>query len=287
MKPLTVINPFSYGFFFVTIALVFLSLPRAAATHDDLHEQILAVTKKIKAAPRNPTLYLKRAELYRLHKEWKNAEKDFDVTEKLMPDLAAVDLGRGKLWFDARQFSKSKIALEKYLSKEPNSFEGIITFARVCAARKDTERAVKFFSQAIELSPKDSAEIYLERAETLVSANKIDAALSGLDEGIKRFGSLVTLQTAAIDLEVKRKNLDIALGRLDKLAASMPRKESFLFRRGEILLQANRPCEARTALIESRAGFDSLPPSRKNVRAVTDQIAQLRKLLAQIPVKNC
>ncbi|MDQ3061911.1 MAG: hypothetical protein M3R14_03465 [Acidobacteriota bacterium] len=255
--------------------------------HDGLHEQIVAVTKEIKKDPQNAALYLKRAELYRLHAEWKNSENDFYKAGKLDANLAVVNLGRGKLWLDAQQYAKAKLALEIFLSKEPNSFEGVLTFARVSAKLKQTKTAVKYFKQAIELSPKDSAEIYLERAETLRSANKVDEALRGLDEGIGRFGELIFLENYAIDLEVERKNYEAALGRLDKLSATLPRKESFLLRRGEILLKAGRKCEARTSLIESKKGFESLSTFRKNVRAVKVQMVRLEKMLAKIPLQNC
>ncbi len=270
----------------LSIGIIFLFSPIVSA-HDGLHEQIIAVTKEIKKAPKNTALYLKRAELYRLHEEWKKSERDFDRAEKLKPNLTVVNLGRGKLRLDAKQFSKAKLALETFLAKEPDSFEGVITMARVFVKLEQTETAVKYFTQAIAIAPQDSAEIYLERAETLSSANKIDEALCGLDEGIEKFGELVTLQTAAIDLEVKRKNHDAALARLDKLSATMPRKESFLLRRGEILLQAERICEARTSLIESHKDFESLSPFRKNIRAVKEQLARLEKLLAKMPVKDC
>ena len=159
--------------------------------------------------------------------------------------------------------------------------------ARVFAKLKQTETSVKYFTDAIAISPQDSAEIYLERAETLVSAGKIDDALNGLDEGTEKFGGLVTLQTAAINLEVTRKNYDAALARLEKLSAPMPRKESFFLRRGEILLQAKRKCEARKNLLQAQEGYNSLSAFRKNVRAVKEQMARSQKLLAKIPAKDC
>ena len=270
----------------LSLGIVFL-FSLAVLAHDGLHEQIIAVTKEIKKDPNNAALYLKRAELYRLHEEWKKSEKDFDRAEKLKPNLAVVNLGRGKLWLDAKQFARAKLALEKFLAKEPESFEGVLTMARVSAKLKQTETSVKYFTKAIAISPPDSAEIYLERAETFVLANKIDEALRGLDEGIEKFGGLVTLQTAAIDLEVTRKNYDAALLRLEKLMATMPRKESFQLRRGEIQLQARRKCEARASLMESQKGYNSLSPFRKNVRAVKEQMTRLQKLLMTIPAKNC
>ncbi len=274
-----ILSLFLIGFFLFALVV---------SAHDGLHEQIVALTEEIKKDPNNAALYLKRAELYRLHAEWKNSEKDFVLTEKLDANLAAaVNLGRGKLWLDEKQYLKAKLALEKFLAKEPDGFEGVLTMARVSAKLKQTAAAVKYFTQAISISPKDSAEIYLERAETLVNARQIDEALRGLDAGLEKFGNLVTLQTAAINLEVRRKNYDAALARLDKLTTLMERKESFLLRRGEILLQAKRKCEARKSLLEAQKDYDSLSSFRKNVRAVKAQIALLEKLLTKIPAKNC
>src|SRR5690349_13874897 len=100
--------------FVLSPLLAIFCLTLTAAAHDGLHEQILAVTEQIKKEPSNAALYLKRAELYRLHAEWKNSEADFNSAEKLDNALTVVDLGRGKLWLDAKQFSKAKRALEKF-----------------------------------------------------------------------------------------------------------------------------------------------------------------------------
>lgn len=269
----------SFGFLFV------LSLPLLA--HDGLHEQIVAVTKKIRKNPKDPALYLKRAELFRLHAEWRNAAADFLRAERLDPGEPGIDLGRGKLWLDSRQYLKARTALDKYLSKQPDGFEGVITMARVLAKLKDPERSNRYFTQALILAPQDSTEIYFERSEMLAAAGKVDEALKGLDEGIAKLGPIVTLQMAAVDLEVRSGRHELALERLDKLAESMPRKESLLLRRGEILLQAGKPCEARASLIESQNGFDSLPPARKNVRAVRTYVTRLRALLSKPSLRNC
>ena len=42
-----------------------------------------------------------------------------------------------------------------------------------------------------------------------------DAVVRGLDEGIKKLGPLVTLELCALDIEVKEKQYDDALKRLD------------------------------------------------------------------------
>jgi predicted Zn-dependent protease len=278
-----VVTFFVKNLFAILIALFCFAI--VVSAHDGLHEQILAVTGQIEKDPANAALYLKRAELYRLHAEWVNSERDFNSAEKLDRELAAVDLGRGKLWLDAKRFTKAKRALEKYLASQPKSFEGVLTMARVCAKLRQTNAAIKYFSEAIALAPQDSSEIYLERAETTISANRLTEALNGLDEGLKRFPNLVTLQTAAIELEVKRRNYAAALERLDKTTANMERKESFLLRRGEILLRAKRPCEARRSLSQAKAGYETYSSFRRHVRAVREQLARLEKLLKTISAK--
>ncbi len=288
-SPLLLFSPSPLLFFSFSPFLLFciFSLTLAVAAHDGLHEQILAVTEQIEKDPANAALYLKRAELYRLHAEWKNSENDFARVEKLDSNLTIVNLGRGRLWFDSGQFAKAKRALEKFLGSEPQSFEGVLTMARVQAKLRQSSAAVKYFSEAIRLAPQDSAEIYLERAEASIAANRPTEALNGLDEGLKKFPNLVTLASAAIDLEVRRRNYTAALERLDRLTATMERKETFLVRRGEILLRAKRPCEARRSLIEARTGFRSYSSFRRSVRAVKEQIARLEKLLKTIPAKSC
>jgi predicted negative regulator of RcsB-dependent stress response len=74
----------------------------------------------------------------------------------------------------------------------------------------------------------------------------------------------------AIDLELQRSNFVGALERVDTLAAQSARKETWLKRRGEILIQAGRPQEAREAFQQALAALRSLPPSRRNVPAMME-----------------
>ena len=92
--------------------------------------------------------------------------------------------------------------------------------------------------------------------------------MDGLDEGLERLSGPVTLQIYAIDLELTRGHHDAALVRVDRIAATSPRKESWLVRRGEILEQAGRPVEARKAYDDALLAIDGLPASRRWNRAV-------------------
>jgi predicted RNA polymerase sigma factor len=89
-------------------------------------------------------------------------------------------------------------------------------------------------------------------------------------------GPLVTLQLTAIDLELRRKNHDAALARIDVVMQRSPRKESWLARKGEILLQAGRTEEAKKSYEAALAALNTLPPGRRNVPAVKDLERRIR-----------
>src|SRR5688572_13447256 len=208
---------YSKPFFVTGLLLVALFAAAPVSAHDGLHEQIMKVTKEIQKNP-TPCLYLKRAELYRLHAEWKRSEADFIKARQLDPSLAVIDLGLGQLWLDSGQLQKARRVLQAFVSREPNAFEGAQTLARVYARLGQPTIAAKHFTHAIELAPHDSVELYLERAAVLARSRRFEEALKGLDEGIEKLGGIVTLQMAAIDLEVKRSSYEAALQRLDQVA---------------------------------------------------------------------
>jgi predicted Zn-dependent protease len=249
-----------------------------AYAHEGLHEQIAAITAKIKRDPKNASLYLQRGELHRLHRDWSRAATDYNRAARLQPGLTIVDLARGKMLFESGRLQRSKLVLDRFLSQQPNHFEGLTTRARVLAKLGSTADAIKDFTGAIAQSPEP--ELYLERAETTIRDGKrLDEALSGLDEGIKQLGPIVTLQLPAIELELRRQNYEGALSRLDLIAAQSERKETWLVRRGEILRLAGRDEEARAAFNAALVAIESLPPWRRQSKAVTALQVRARSAL--------
>lgn len=253
-----------------------------AHAHEGLPEQIVAVTKKIKRDPKNASLYLQRGELYRLHRNWTRAAADYDRAQRLRPDLTVVDLARGKLYFESGKFQRARSALDVFLSRQPDHYEALITRARVLAELGVRVEAAKDFTQALVKSSVPEPELYLERAQAIAGDEKfIDEALSGLDEGIKRLGPLVTLQLAAIELELRRHRYDAALARLDLVTGQSERKETWLVRRGEILHLAGREQEAHAAFNAALDAIESLPPERRRSRAVATLQLRARSAIAR------
>ena len=189
---------------------------------------------------------------------------------RLQPDLIIVNLARGNMLFESKRYRQAKVALDRFLRQQPEHVEAFITRARVLAKLGARRDAAQDFTRALTLTSNPEPEIYLERAKVLAGdARNIPEALRGLDEGIERFGPLVTLQLAAIDLEVRLKNYEAALTRLDLITAQSERKETWLVRRGEILKAAGRNEEARAAFNAALIAIESLPPHRRQSRTIT------------------
>jgi predicted Zn-dependent protease len=220
----------------LSIAVSIALLPSFARAHEGLHEQIAAITAKIKRDPKNAALYLQRGELHRFHRDWARAAADYDRAERLRPSMNIVKLARGKMLFESGKLQPAKLTLDRFLAQQPDHYDALLTRARVLAKLGDRTNAAKDFTAALALSAVPEPELYLERAKVL----PVDEALRGLDEGINKLGPVVTLQLAAIDLELRRKNYDSALARLDQIAAQAERKEAWLVKRNEILKLAGR-----------------------------------------------
>jgi predicted Zn-dependent protease len=268
-------------------ATIFIALacsPVAVLAHGDLHGQILELTQRIEKEPGNPELYLARGELHRAHEEWDAAQADYDFAFALNPKLEVIDFVRGRLFLEANWPISAKIALDRFLSKQGNHVEALVTRARTLRKLESRVAAARDYTRAIQFTTESRPELYLERAQTLVAEGGpyIKEALQGLDEGIRKLGQLVTLELNAIDIEVTQKQYDGAITRLDAIAAKSPRKETWLARKGDILQLAGRTDDARTAFTAALQAMETLPPGRRNVPAMLELQQRIRDQLAKL-----
>lgn len=260
------------------VALAFLLAAAAVQAHGDFHTLITSANQDIEKDPKNPELYLRRGELYRLHQQYDSAQADFNTAETLSPGLPSLDLYRARLLLDTGWPLSARAHLDRFLATITNHTEAFMLRSRAWLKLGQPLYAAEDLSRAIAVMPEGAPDLYIERAHSLAEAGSdyLETALQGLDEGMKRMGPLVTLQLTAIDLELRRKNPDAALARIDVVMQSSPRKESWLARKGEILLQAGRPEEARKSYESALEALNKLPPGRRNVPAVKDLERRIR-----------
>lgn len=255
----------------LTAALLVIRAELARA-HGDLHGQIATVSAQIEKEPLNADHYLRRGELRRLHSEFPEAAADFEKAATLHPDWPQAGLAKGRLALSSGNLEAAVAEMDRLLPKYPEYPEGWLIRARARARLADHAGAAKDFTEIIRRVDRPEPDIFLERAAALAASGNehLHEALNGLEEGLAKLGLVMTLDLAALDLELKMKRFDDALRRVDRLAAAAKRQESWLARRGDILLRARRPDDARAAFQKALEAIAALPSHHQATKATTD-----------------
>lgn len=237
-----------------------------ASAHGDLHEQIRLVTAQLRKDPKNAGLYHKRGEMHRAHAEYRAAFADYDRAEKLDAKLDVVLLSRGRALLETERFADARRMLTRFLEREPGHGIALQLRARAGAGLHTPtghEQAEADFRAAIAATPEPTPDLFLERSENLVVAGHASEAIEVLEEGLTKLPGVITLQMAALDLELRLQRFDAALARIDRLLAETSRKEALLARKAEILEQAGRPADATRAREDALQAIEALPPNKR------------------------
>ena len=245
--------------------------PAANDSHDP-DRRVRELGKKIESDPKNPRLYLLRAELYRQNRRFSRAHIDLDRVVRLDPRLAGADLVRGQVFFDQKRFDAGLAAVERFLNKALGNVHGLRLRGRLRMRTNDPRAAARDFAAATTGTAVPRPDDFLEWARALVAASESRAAVRVIDAGIARLGPLVSLHSCALDLEEAAGRTEAALARLAVLAAGARRKERWHYRRGRVLVRAGRRDEALGAFRAASAAIAGLP-RRCRVAPATKDLA--------------
>jgi predicted Zn-dependent protease len=267
-------------------ALFFVRTERASA-HGDLHGQIEKVSAEIAKEPQNADLYLRRGELRRLHAEFSEAASDFEKAAALRPDWPQVEIAKSRLAFSAGNFEAAIAGMDRLLPKHPEYPEAWLIRARAKARLGKHVEAAKDYSEIVERVDRPEQDIFLERAAALAVSgdDHLNEALRGLEVGLAKVGRVITLELAALDVELKLKRFDDALRRIDQIAAASKRQESWLARRGEVLIQAGRAEEARLTFRKALDAIAGLPPHIQATRSIAELKQRITTSIAKLEEK--
>ncbi len=257
-------------------------------SHVGEHKQIEKLTERMKRSPHDATLFLRRGDLYRLHGEWVVALKDFERAQELDPSLYSVVLVRGKLFLDAGCPQLAKFCADGYIRLEPRSPQGFLLRAKALAMLHDASGAASDYTCVIDRVSRrrrPPPEIFLSRANVLADAKRYTEAIAGIDEGIARLGSVVTLERRALELEIESGRLDDAMSRVQTLLSVSSRTETWLATIGEIHTLAGRDAEAIAAYRQALRAIDSLSARRKGLAAVALLEERVRRALVRLQTR--
>jgi len=269
----------------VAVALLW-SAPQANA-HDGLHEQIVALTHEIESRPKDPELYLRRGELYRLHREWDRSLADLRRAQALEP-RREMGLAEARLYSDLGWSEWAELALERHLTSVPEDPEALLFLAQLLERRCALEDAVRAYDRALVGLDMPEPDVYLARADALAALGPagVERALVGLDEALARMGPVFALELRALELEIERGRIEAALARLDALAARSQRQERWLAQRGEILLGAGRPAEALEAFLAARRACAALPARQRGTAQVAELERRVERRLLELETRQ-
>ena len=227
----------------------------AALAHGPLAARIEGLDRRLRSEPTNASLYVERAEAHRVAGHLVAAGQDLERAATLAPELAEVLLYRALLARDLQRPADALHYLGAYLERAETSGAATVVYALTVRAEISldlgrTADALADLRQAIERQPNASPELYQRCAELILAvrgaAGRLDA-LAVLDLGIERLGPVVSLEQAAIDIE-------LALGRRERAAeraAAMQTPST-----------APRPPAQDLSLIPPQRGPGLIPPRR-------------------------
>lgn len=262
-----------------------LAFPSVSAAHGPTHHAIEELSARIEAGGSSAEDLLMRGELYRLEHEWDAAERDYDRAARLAPGRPEISVARAALQLDRGRPARARSAIDRFLVDHPDHPDALRIRAHASIALGRPLEGARDLDRRIVSNPRPTPDDYIERARLLAGCGApfLTRALRGLDEGIARFGPIVTLELCAIELETRQGTFDSALVRLETLAPQFDRKEVLLERRGEILAAAGREAEAREAFEAALAAIESGPAERRGGRALRELEARVRARLGTRP----
>lgn len=247
--------------------------------HPEIEAGLSRLNALIASDPRDANLYLERGELYARHREWVQAEANYLAAAEIAPHHAGVFRARGALALEQGKPAEAKEFTGESLRLEPGDASCRILRARALAALGEKSAALADYDLAFAAVRTPSPDLILERAALLDPA----IAVRALDEAMERIGPVPALALRALALEEKEGRVDAALTRLDHLTHAAERKETWLRRRGDMLLRAGRAAEARAAYSAALAAIGSQPAWLRESPELENLARELATLSAPHP----
>lgn len=260
--------------------------PIAAPAHGDDQIIIEALTEELAKAP-SADLHLRRGELFRHHREWERAEADYTAAARLEPTLAIIDYFRARARLEAGAPEEALAVIGRFLAAAPREAEGWYLRGEILAALDRPAEAAAAYADGLGRAAQPRPEHFLRRSRLLAAATPDDPArvLAAVDEGLARLGPIVSLVDEAIALELARGHHAGALDRIAAALARAPRRETWLVRQGDVLVQCGRRDEAIASYRAALAAIAELPERYRTTVPVEKLARDARQSLERLSAR--
>jgi manganese oxidase len=266
----------------LVVCMNFANFNSILGAEDDVAEVLEALDEQIAKTPNDGGLYLRRSKLRMLSNRFDQALADLDQANRLSP-IAEIDRERAQVYLSAGWFQTGVEHASRHLAAFPEDAQAYLVRARMRLKLGRHAEAGRDFSLSLQHTKDPPIELFLEHAQALTTQDGLylNEALGVLEQGMQRLGPAHALQAAALDVELRQKNYPAALSRIDVLMEATSRKDTWLARRGDVLVQAGKIDEARVAYQRALTAITNLPPVQRNRAATRDLESQIKSLLLQ------
>jgi tetratricopeptide (TPR) repeat protein len=210
--------------------------------HASLSELIEHTTDLLSSEPDNPATLLDRAKFRLKQGDNALALSDINAAEH-NSDAVNVDYVRGLYFLAEDQPQQAIDAFGKYLGRYPGYTPAIHARAKIYAALGQTEMSIGDYQYLLSVSKVPSPDYYLElsRLQSTLEPGGIQLALESLDRGMETLGLLVSLQAAAIEFELQRKDYRMALARHETLRPWLGSTQQWKLRQQQLTAKLPAP----------------------------------------------
>ncbi len=262
-------------------ALLFVLALSVVHAHDPASMQLARLGKLIKEQGPSVSIYLKRSAVYRSNRWWAEALADLDRAASIaeperQPVVAArraevlLELGRPKEALE----SLEQVAV-KSCSPELFVLEG-----RALEALGQMEAALTAYRRAFTTTKARFYPAWIDHySSLLIRMGQIAQALNVTDAALQRWGINSVLLQRAVELEVHLGRLQDALARIDRMQHRSQRKDTWLFRKAELLLSAGYEDDAQRLYLQAKDALRQLPEYMRKRPQVREMEAVLKQRL--------
>ena len=256
--------------------------------HGDYHEVVKAMTKDIEEDPSNPLLYYQRAILHKGHYKYEDALLDYHKCISIDSSLVATYLDLADIHTIQNQtdssfyylsiFNKWKEPVPKYFEIESRLFATILNWEKAIDSQ---QKCIALKSEY--LRPEDITVL----SDLFLSKTPIDydGAIRSIEMGIERKGNLISLREERLNLLIDAKYYEKSIEELNNLISDFARKEKWLFKKGEVLFNANRISESKETFLIAIKTIESLSPRFQKQDRVIELKEKAEWYLAKMKTK--
>lgn len=255
------------------------ALALTAAAHGDLHERIARLDARLQREPGQARLWLERGELHRQHRDFAAAERDLAEAARLDPRLPGLEPARARLLAESGREGEALALLERLCAQPPAPLEWQRLRARLLQSQGRPAEAAKAWEGIVGGPGRPQPSDVLELAALRARLGEIDAAVTALEDGLRRLGELPVLELRLVELLTATGRYELALARIESARSRAPRPETWLERKAEVLRLAGRLEEAAEAARAGLAALESLPEVRRDTAAARELASRLRRYL--------